>query len=354
MHTKTRFTTVILAALVPILGACGDSTTGPDTVGDSGQTLGLEPELAIAVDPGLAATAVTTAEAAVGPAQTPTVRARLSLAEDHFAEARRRWAAGDHDGARTEGRLAREAIADALLEGRPTGLVDQMIEETRALVATLTADHAGYTDTGDLSSMLSALVDQAQTARDAGSDRAATERMVAARQHTDRAARDWHRDSDRRHDGLRREALARLQVAQGAHAIRLAWGLIGDAPTEAQARLMATAQELQRHAEAALAQGHLGRAAYLAHNAEIKSLVAVVVSSDRLSHDGVKSVAALSARLLEEARAVVAAGQSAVDLAILKIAARLFEHGMTQLEAGNPRGVVLLWHSATMSAVLIG
>ena len=354
MHTRNRFTTLVLAVGAPIFTACDDSTTGLGPADDLDETtLTMDAELEISVDAGLAATALTTAEAVLGQARTPSVRARLLQAEDHFRNARRRWAAGDAPGARDRGRRAREAISDALLEGRGTRSVDNMIYEAEALIATLAVPGATYTDAADLASTLSGLVDQAREARDAGSDRVAGERMVAARQHTDRASRDRARDSDRRHDVLTPDILARLQVAQGSQAIQLAWGLIGGSPSEAQLRLMETAAELQSRAEAALAAGELGSAAALAYSAEIKALLAVV-AADGVSHAGIQSVAEVSAQLLAEARAVVAAGGSAVDKAILKIAVRLYEQGAAQLAAGDARGVVLLWHSATMSAVLIG
>ncbi len=367
MHTRPRLATLFLALLGASMIACDDSSTGPDLFDDLEQApLAMDADLAISVDSELAASALATARGALGPNRPATVRARLAAAEDHFDNARRRWAANDDEGARREGRNARTAIADAMLEGWGSGIVDVMIEETDAQVATMEETETGYAD-ASLSATLSSLVAQARTARDTGSYQDAGERMVAARQHTDRAARDHDRDRhrdrdtdrarDRDHDGARdgltHGDLARLQVAQGAAAIRLAWGLIGGSPTEAQARLMETAEELQARAETALQEGNLSTAASLAHSAEIKALVAVV-AADGLSHSDVQSVAALAGQLLEEARTVVAAGGSAVDKAILKIAVRLYEKGSAKLAAGNVRsGMTLLWHSATMSAVLI-
>ena len=81
----------------------------------------------LSVDAGLAATAVTTAEAVLGQARTPSVRARLLQAEDHFRQARHRWAAGDAPGARSRGRQAREAISDALRPSNPSRMDDAML-----------------------------------------------------------------------------------------------------------------------------------------------------------------------------------------------------------------------------------
>lgn len=356
MNTTTRWATLVALTTGPLLAACDDGSTGPvEPLTTAAVT--LDAELAVAIDDGLAETALASAEATLGRTGSLSVEARLREARDQFSHARRRWAASDPDGAREHGRRARRAIADALVEGRGAAIVGSMIEETRALMTTLSVSDVGYADAPELGATLASLVAAARQALNVGSHREAAERMVAARQHTDRAARDWHRDSDRRrdrpHDDLRPEAWARLQVAQGAQAIRLAWGVIGGSPTEAQARLMEAAAELQRRAEAALAAGRLGAAAALAHGAEIKALVAVV-ASDGLGHAGVESVASLATHLLAEAREAVASGGSAVDLAIFKVAVHLYEEGEARLRAGNPRGVVLLWHSATMAAVLIG
>lgn len=355
MYDTTRLGMLVALIAAPMLAACGDSATGPDPAqGLTPVPPSLDAELAISVDEDLAGTALATAEAELGTVPSPAAEERLDEARDQFSEARRLWAAGDDTGARDRGRRARWALSQALVEGRgPVPLAD-LFEEIEALITTLGASDEGYAGAATLGTRLASLVHDARQAEAAGRELEAAERIVAARLHADRAARDWHRDSDRRNDVLGARGWVRLQVAQGASAIRLAWGLVGDAPTEAQARLLQAAEALQSRAQTALATGHPGAAASLAHHAEIKALIAVVVTADGLTHEGVHAVAALAAQLLEEARAVVASGGSAVDLAILKIAVRLYEQGTARLEAGNPRGVVLLWHSATMSAVLIG
>jgi hypothetical protein len=110
---------------------------------------------------------------------------------------------------------------------------------------------------------------------------------------------------------------------------------------------------LQRKAQIAFEEGFKGRAASLAHNAEIKALQAVVVP-DGVSDRDIHTVTEAATALLAEATAAVEAGESAVDLALINLATRLYNGGLEKLEAGNVRGLVLLWHSATTSAVIIG
>lgn len=340
----------LLLALAPIVAACDTAPTAPDAlIPIEDATIPMDPELEISTDSELTALAVQGVEIALGNAAAGP-RARIAAAREHFATARRRYQAGDQNGARTAGRQARQALSDAVLEGVGAAEVDLMIEEVDGVVATLSINSVGYDDAAGLSATLKALSDSAKTDRANGRDREAGEKAVRARQHRDRA-----RKGPRDHGGsdglLTRDVLARLQVAQGAEAEQLANSLI-TAPTVEQLRLLDTASELLDQAHAALAANELGRAASLAHQAEIKFLKAVIGTD--LGHSDAQTILALSEQLLAQAREVVGAGGSAVDQAILELSARLFTGGSAKLAAGNARGLVLLWHSATMSSVLIG
>lgn len=341
----------LLLALTPLVAACDTSPTSPEAaipIEEPGAV--MDPELEISTDAELTTLAVQGVEIALGTAAAAGPRARVAAAREHYATARRRYQAGDHGGARTAGRQARQALSDALVEGVGVAEVDLMIEEVDGVVATLSVDPVGYEDAAGLSATLKALSDSAKTDRANGRDREAGEKAVRARQHTDRA-RKGPRDHHGPNDLLTRDVLARLQVAQGAEAEELAHSLV-PTPTEVQHRLLETASELLDQAHAALAANELARAASLAHQAEVKFLKAVIGSD--LGHVDAQTILALSERLLAQAREVMAAGGSAVDLAILELSARFFAGGSEKLAAGNARGLILLWHSATMSSVLIG
>ncbi len=352
MNRNTTLLTLLVAA-TPFLGACDQSSVGPQALDPVDVPVVMDAELEISINSELTAAAVEDVQIALGPQRGPGPRARIQSATDHFSNARRRYAAGDPAGARAAGKQAREALSEAVILGLGASEVGLMIAEVEATVATLSINPASYSEPSALSATLSGLVDAAKADQQRGRDKDAGAKMVRARQHTDRARRDSAREHDGAGDVLKRDVIARLQVAQGAAAINLAWGLIGSSPNELQARLMGTASELQRKAEVALAEGHLGRAASLAHTAEVKSLQAVI-GSDVVADDLVTTVAGLAEGLLAEATAVVGSGASAIDLAILQIANRLFEGGLEQLAAGKLRGLALLWSSATISTVLIG
>ncbi|MEZ4423747.1 MAG: hypothetical protein R3E98_10070 [Gemmatimonadota bacterium] len=318
---------------------------------DAPPDVALDTELVLATEPALAEVTLASAEAQLRRVQGAQVRARLRAAREHFEQARRRWNAGNADDARREGRRAREAVADALLLGLGRGSVEAMIDDVEALFLQVAVEGSGYDDPPALAATLAPLVNQARAAVAQGADRDAGEAMVRARQHVHRAGRRADGMARRAHDLFERTDRARVQVAMGSEAIALAERLI-PTPTDTQTRLLDTARELQRLAEAALGQGEWGRAATLAREAEVTALRAVL-DVDGVGHDEAQQIADLAEALLAEARSTVGADASALDRALLELAGRLFAAGTETLAQGQPRGLVLLWSSAAASSVLL-
>ena len=349
MHRYTKLFTLMLA-VSPLLAACDQTTTGPEVFGTP---VTMSADLEISVNPEYSAAAIESAEIALGSNYGTSSQALVQSAEHHFAAARSHFAAGDSEGALLSGQEAREDLAEALIAGLGVGEIDVMIDEAEGVVTTLAVDASSYADPGSLSATLAGLVEGAKADKKKGRVNDAGEKMVRARQLVDRARRGWMRLVDRPNDVLTRDVLARIQVAQGGKAIGLAERLIGDAPNDLQIRLLARASELQRKALAAFEEGYKGRAVTLAHSAEIKALQGVVIT-DGVGERDVNTIKDAATALLDEATAAVEAGESAVDVALLELATRLYNAGLDKLEEGNVRGLVLLWHSATMSAVIIG
>lgn len=352
MHRYTKLFTLMLAAS-PLLAACDQTSTAPDAEVDFETPGALSADLEISVNPEYSTAAIENTEIALGSEYGPTSQAFVQSAQQHFATAQARFAAGDSEGALVSGQEAREDLAEALIAGLGVDEVDVMIDEAEGVVTTLAVDASSYADPGSLAVTLAGLVDGAKADKQNGRVNDAGEKMVRARQLVDHARKRLMRLVDRPNDVLTRDVLVRLQVAQGGKAIGLAERLIGDAPNDRQLRLLARASELQRKAMVAFEKGYKGRAFSLAHRAEIKALQAVVIT-DGVNERDINTVKDAATALLEEATAVVEAGESAVDLALLKLATRLYNAGIDKLEEGNVRGLVLLWHSATMSAVIIG
>ncbi|MEZ4417724.1 MAG: hypothetical protein R3E10_18350 [Gemmatimonadota bacterium] len=355
MNSNQRLLTLTLALGALALSACDRTPSDPgldDVLSPAGEPT-LDAELVLAVDPALAEVALESAEARVQRVRSPQVEERLRRAREHFETARRRYAAGDHSDARRRGQQARESIADALIAGLGATSVEGMIQETESLVASLDVDGSAYDEPAQLGAMLAQLVAAAQVDKAQGNDRGAGEKMVRARQHVDQAGRRKDPSDRRPHDLFGRDDRVRLQVAMGGEAVATAGRLILT-PTETQTRLLDTAAELQRLAEAALAQGEWGRANTLSREAEITALRAVI-DVDGVDHAEANQIADLAEQLLAEAREVVERGAAAVDPAeaILELAERLFTEGSAQLGSGEVRGLALLWHSAAASSVLI-
>ena len=83
---------------------------------------------------------------------------------------------------------------------------------------------------------------------------------------------------------------------------------------------------------------------------EIAGRENVVVDAERLERYAHDETVGLRA----EPEVVVRATSAQQVAGLLKLANRLYNAGLEKLEKGNVRGVVLLWHSATTSAVIIG
>ncbi len=169
MHTPTGYTTRIVAVGAPIFGAPDERMTRPHEVTVTSTPADdraeppsvLDAELAVSVNHDLAAAILTAVEAVLGGAATPSVRARLLQAEDHFYQARGRWAAEDPHGAGDRASRAWAAIIDALSEGGGPRSVDEMIE---GVVTRITQPSKGDSPEGgvDLRSTLRDLLDRAR------------------------------------------------------------------------------------------------------------------------------------------------------------------------------------------------
>ena len=355
MMKKNRRIAALTLVVAALVSACDWSPAEPEFLLEQPVVEALDDETALAVDPALAESALQSAEARVQPVSSANVRARLAAARGHFAEARRRYQEGRAQEARREGRRAREAIADALVTGLGPNALDGMIEEVEATIATLSVDGSGVDQPAQLIATLNRLVEGAKTDRARGRDREAAEKVVRGRQHTDRHI---HRKHDGPRDGhgpdhrFGRDEWARVRVAMGQESLELASRLIGSAPSDLQELLLASASELQRAAEAALAAGELARAVGLSKEAEVTALRAVV-GRDGVGHVDIQSIQAAASQLLEEARVAVAAGASAIDVALLELAARFYEKGVAQVAEGKIRGLALIWHSANVSGVIL-
>lgn len=151
--------------------------------------------------------------------------------------------------------------------------------------------------------------------------------------------------------GERRAALAvELAERSVAHAERL---LEGTEPEDVQLRHLDRAREALRRAEAALEEGRPVAAAELARVARTAALMAVVLPRG-VSPEEARAILDLAEELIEQARAALGPEASDLETHLLTLAGRLFDAGSQAVADGATRGVVLLWTSAALAAVLIG
>ena len=163
---------------------------------------------------------------------------------------------------------------------------------------------------------------------------------------------DPRRPEERRPDNSRAE----LAVALGAKAIDLAGRLLADhGADEEQKRLYQNAQELQRKAEAALAEGRIDSAVQLAEAASQMALKSVVRPGG-ITEAEARMIHEVAGDLLEKAKSAVAADPSDFKRHLLKVAEELYREGTEKLKDGRDesRGVVPLWKSAIISSFLVG
>lgn len=145
-------------------------------------------------------------------------------------------------------------------------------------------------------------------------------------------------------------------VGRAFEGIQLTTRLLGEDPPAGPIELLEQAMEMARQAEAALDAGQEERAAALGRQAEMLALRAYA-GRGRISAEEIRTIAALADTLLREATEAVGPEPTEEQAALLRVAAWLQEQGLALLETqrgnGN-RGVALLWHSATTSALLLG
>jgi hypothetical protein len=195
---------------------------------------------------------------------------------------------------------------------------------------------------------LQAAVDEqlARTPTDSTRQRRDTTRVQRDSATTRPARPDAQRPADR--------GRVELAVALGGEAVELAARLLATGADEQQKRLLAEARELQRQAEAALKEGHDGRAVELAHAAGQTALKAVVLPGGVTAQEA-RMIHELAQSLLRDARAAVAADPTELRRHLLGVAQELFDDGTAHL--GGPRGseraLVALWKSAAISSWLI-
>lgn len=170
--------------------------------------------------------------------------------------------------------------------------------------------------------------------------------------------RGVERDRRRRHDRARHHRhdvdRVRLAVGLGSTAVGLAARILHDeGADEAQLRLLESAARFQEQAEAALAEGHAARAVAMAGKACWTALKAVVLPGG-ITEEEARFVHELAEERLRGARAEVEGGGSAVEVVLLRWAARFFEIGSAQLAEGDVHGLAALWKSAVVSSWILG
>jgi hypothetical protein len=147
---------------------------------------------------------------------------------------------------------------------------------------------------------------------------------------------------------------ADIVVRLGAKAVELAGRVLDDmGADEEQLRLLAAAAEYQARAEDALEDGYERRAIHFARLAEWWALKAVVVPGG-VTDEEVRYLVDLSSSLLQDAREAVGTEPSDLREALLRKAAHLIERGLEHVEAGNVRGIGLLWRGSVICYLLLG
>jgi hypothetical protein len=146
-----------------------------------------------------------------------------------------------------------------------------------------------------------------------------------------------------------------LAVALGAEAVEMAARLLEPRADEQQKRLLAEARELQRQAEAALKEGHEGRAMELAEAASQTALKAVVLPGG-ITDQEARMIHDLAQDLLRQAAEAVKSDPTEMKRHLLSVAEQLFREGTEHLSGprGSERALATLWKSAAISSWLIG
>lgn len=331
--------TLMLGALY--LGACSDSVTNPaidtDPIVD-------QLELEIAIDPDLISTATEAIQSLLDATAPPAAMADIQRATGLFAQAQAAFSRGEMERVQELATEAREALALALLASEGPTAIDGLVARAEEVLAQL---ESGVTDefdgTSTVGDRIATLLREARDAQAGGNDVRAVERTVLANQMSDLSRA-------RRVDG-RSERGARFTVARGLQAVALAERILNDQDlTERQTRLLRQANRLAESAKRAFLNGRFRRAVMMANRAVVASLHAVVVPN--LTEDEIRLIVTAAEAEIAAAAAVLEAEPNDFLGAQLVRAKRAFAHGLEQIAAGHPRGIVFVWYAAATAAVI--
>lgn len=346
MVQRTRH--LLLAALATaVLGGCGDGPSAPDYTGTRSFTdlpVNADMELQVAGDEVLAEVIVedmvlSMALSADG-AGTMFAGARAC-----FLAARELLRAGDEEGARAKAVECRRTVVEALVGEQGEEAVDELFGRVERLLERLDSADDEFERAQDLEERVETLLKEANELRARGETIQAGERLLLALQLADRM-RHRHREFVRDPEGF-----ARLSLARGAEAIRLARDLIEE-PTPLQERAVFHAEELLRRAGFALAQGHQRRAVVLARRSEGRALFAVLDGEPPTVEDAL-GLLAVADRMVAAAEEAIGADPTPLQQLLLQRSFRLRNAGAEAVNAWKWRGVALLWHAAVTAGILV-
>jgi HEPN domain-containing protein len=341
-----RLRILMLAGLIACgAWACDDGPTDPGSLGGGSVDLGVDADLELQVVGDEMLADVVAEDMALSMGSSGDGPGPFSDSRQCFRDARQLLRNGDEEGARAKAVECRRVLVAAMIGRGGEAAIDELFGRVERLLERIGEADDEFERLSDLEARLRELVDEAHALRDGGDLVGAGERLVLALQITDRM-RHRHRDFVRNPEGH-----ARLSVAMGGEAVRLAEGVIEE-PTQTQEVLLFRAGELQRRAVFAFSQGWYRRAVVQAHRAEGVALHAVLNGERPTVEDALRLLS-----LAEEG--IVTAGEAVGDdptdlqLALLNRATRLKNKGEQAINTWHWRGVGLLWHSSVMSAVLI-
>lgn len=323
---------VILAAG---LTACSDSVTeAPITPATPNDV-----ELQVAVDPGLAGAMLSEAETVRDPLPED-VRAKLEECRALFAGAREAFQAGQPERARQLARQGRRCVAEVILMAKGEAGIAHLFERVRELLQRLVDASDEFDRADELAARIETLLQQATIAAEGGDLVAAGERLLFALQLADHFRM-------RHPDNGATAAAARFYLARAVAALSLAERCIGDAPTGSQLDLLRRTARLVEAARQAAESGANGRAVHLAARAEGVALIAVF--------DGEPDEAEVD-RVIEKTRTLIQEASEAElgseQQRLLELSVRLFERGLQEIQAGNIRGIALVWKAGVTASLL--
>lgn len=335
----------ILAGIA--LAACQDG----NPVQPLGDTLSLEDELTLELlnDPASDETALEIASVPTvaaygrghtwGQSEAYTAQARLA-----FQNARTALGRGDGTQAMEQARQARRLLVRAMEGAGGPMSVDALVEHLASLPLLVAGSPGAFDDAGGLGMMLGRLAQESGKAHRAGDRLRAGALGILGEQLFRQRQRAGALDPVDR---------VNVVVALGAEAVDLATTLLESESTDAdQLDLLATAQEFQAQAEAALNAGETARAAHLARLAEWWSLKAVVLP-DGVSEEEIRELVDLATSLVDRATATVGEDPDAMTAVLLAKATAMLEMGLENVNSESCRGTGALWQASVISSYLI-